>query len=175
MLLQSSYNYRERGMHTIVFAPAVDTRFGVGVVKSRIGIEAPAVSFSPGENLLARVSAEHAARPLDCVLVDEAQFLTRDQVQELSDVADRLSIPVLCYGLRTDFKGDLFEGSQWLLAWADKIVEIKAVCHCGRKATMVLRLSPTGQVVKEGEQVEIGGNERYVSVCRKHFKDNAVG
>ena len=171
VLLQSSYNYRERGMHTLVFIPALDTRAGVGVVRSRIGLEAEAIAFDRGEDLFARVRATHAAQAVSCVLVDEAQFLTRAQVHQLTDVSDQLHIPVLCYGLRTDFQGNLFEGSQWLLAWADDLTEIKTICHCGRKATMVLRLDDSGQPVHEGAQVEIGGNERYVSVCRRHFKD----
>jgi thymidine kinase len=172
LLLQSSYNYQERGMHTLLFTPAVDTRFGVGKIKSRIGLEAPAIVFTPEHNLLDRVQADHSALALSCVLVDEAQFLTRAQVQQLTQVADRLDIPVLCYGLRTDFQGNLFEGSQWLLAWADKLNEIKTVCHCGCKATMVLRIGQDGKAVKEGAQVEIGGNERYVSVCRRHFNES---
>ncbi len=170
VLLQSSYNYRERGMHTLIFTPGVDTRAGVGCVKSRIGLEAAAIAFDAQDDLLARVRADHAAQPVSCVLVDEAQFLTEAQVRELSDVADELDIPVLCYGLRTDFQGRLFEGSGWLLAWADDLSEIKTICHCGRKATMVLRLGADGHAVREGAQVEIGGNDRYVSVCRRHFK-----
>lgn len=170
VLLQSSYNYRERGMHTMVFTPALDTRGGRGRVHSRIGLAADAIAFESGEDLLARVRAEHATRPVSCVLVDEAQFLSEAQVRQLTDVADQLDVPVLCYGLRTDFQGHLFEGSRWLLAWADDLSEIKTICHCGRKATMVLRLDPRGLPVREGAQVEIGGNDRYVSVCRRHFK-----
>lgn len=172
MLLQSSYNYQERGMHTLLFTPALDTRFGVGKIKSRIGLEAPALMFTPEHNLYDRIQADHVAHALGCVLVDEAQFLTRAQVQQLTEVTDTLDVPVLCYGLRTDFQGNLFEGSQWLLAWADKLVELKTVCHCGSKATMVLRVDDHGHPVKEGMQVEIGGNERYVSVCRLHFKQS---
>jgi Thymidine kinase len=170
VLLQSSYNYHERGMHTLVFTPAIDTRAGLGRVRSRIGLEAEAIAFERGDDLLARVRTEHAARPVSCVLVDEAQFLTTLQVRQLGDVADELDIPVLCYGLRTDFQGRLFEGSAGLLGWADDISEIKTICHCGRKATMVLRLDARGLPVTEGAQVEIGGNDRYVSVCRRHFK-----
>jgi len=170
VLLQSSYNYRERGMHTLVFTPALDTRAGVGRVRSRIGLEAEATAFGAAEDLFAHVRAAHAAQAVSCVLVDEAQFLTQAQVRQLTEVADQLHIPVLCYGLRTDFQGRLFEGSQWLLAWADNLSEIKTICHCGRKATMVLRLDASGQPVREGAQVEIGGNDRYVSVCRRHFK-----
>ena len=171
VLLQSSYNYRERGMHTLVFIPALDTRAGVGVVRSRIGLEAEAIAFDRGEDLFARVRATHAAQAVSCVLVDEAQFLTRAQVHQLTDVSDQLHIPVLCYGLRTDFQGNLFEGSQWLLAWADDLTEIKTICHCGRKATMNLRVDATGHAVRDGAQVEIGGNDRYVAMCRHHFKE----
>jgi thymidine kinase len=173
LLLQSSYNYQERGLRTLLFTPSVDTRFGPGKIKSRIGLEAPAIAFTDRDDLLERVRAEHGRGPLSCVLVDEAQFLSLAQVQQLTAVTDDLEIPVLCYGLRTDFQGKLFEGSQWLLAWADKLIEIKTICHCGHKATMVLRLDAQGRAVTEGAQVEIGGNERYVSVCRKHFRQNA--
>jgi len=170
LLLQSSYNYRERGMHTLVFTPALDTRAGPGRVKSRIGLEAEAIAFDAADNLFERIRAEHATTPVSCALVDEAQFLSETQVRQLTDVTDGLNIPVLCYGLRTDFQGNLFEGSRCLLAWADDLCEIKTICHCGRKATMVLRLDANGQAVREGAQVEIGGNERYVSVCRRHHK-----
>jgi thymidine kinase len=170
VLLQSSYNYRERGMHTILFTPALDTRAGKGKVKSRIGLEANATAFAAGEDLLALTGAEHERQHLSCVLVDEAQFLTRAQVYQLTEVADVLGIPVLCYGLRTDFQGNLFEGSERLLAVADNLNEIKTICHCGRKATMNLRVDPSGRAVREGGQIEIGGNERYVAVCRRHHK-----
>ncbi len=170
ILLQSSYNYRERGMNTLVFAPDFDLRFGTGKVASRIGLESEAISFSQHDNLFKIVEKSHSIAPVHCTLVDEAQFLTKQQVRQLTDVCDQLGIPVLTYGLRTDFQGNLFEGSMYLLAWADSMQEIKTICHCGRKATMVLRLDSRGVPVKEGEQVEIGGNERYVSVCRKHFK-----
>jgi thymidine kinase len=170
-LLQSSYNYRERGMHTLVLAPQFDDRFGVGKVKSRIGIETEATTFSNDTDLLELIESSHQAEPLHCVLIDEAQFLTRDQVFQLSEVTDKLKIPVLAYGLRTDFQGEPFEGSKYLLAWSDNLKEIKAICHCGTKATMVLRLDSDGMAVTEGSQVEIGGNDRYVSMCRKHFKE----
>ena len=170
ILLQSSYNYRERGMRTLVFAPEIDDRFGAGVVSSRIGLQSEAIAFSISENLFRRIQHEHEKQKVDCVLVDEAQFLTRKQVRQLGDVCDDLGIPVLAYGLRTDFQGNLFEGSQYLMAWADNLNEIKTICHCGRKATMVLRIDSTGKPVREGEQIQIGGNERYVTVCRKHFK-----
>lgn len=171
VLLQSSYNYRERGMHTLLFIPAIDTRAGVGRIQSRIGLTADAMALQPTEDIFAHVKAAHAAQPVACVLIDEAQFLTRPQVEQLTDVSDRLGIPVLCYGLRTDFQGQLFPGSAALLALADNLIELKTICHCGRKATMNLRVGPDGRAVKEGAQVEIGGNERYVAMCRRHYKD----
>jgi thymidine kinase len=170
-LLQSSHNYRERGMRTLVLAPQLDTR-GNGKVSSRIGLEAPASLFGPGTDLFSLTRTEHAAQPVHCVLVDEAQFLLRPQVFQLGEIADRLSIPVLAYGLRTDFQGNLFEGSLHLLAWADNLIELKTICHCGRKATMVVRHGADGRVAREGAQIEIGGNERYISVCRRHFKES---
>ena len=170
VLLQSSYNYQERGMRTLVFVPAIDSRSGLGRVRSRIGLEAPAEVLTPTDNLLNRVRHEHTIDPIACVLIDEAQFLTRAQVEQLSDVADVLEIPVLCYGLRTDFQGQLFPGSGALLALADDLVELKTICHCGRKATMNLRLAADGRAVREGAQIEIGGNERYVAMCRRHHK-----
>ncbi|TWU47162.1 Thymidine kinase [Rubripirellula tenax] len=171
ILLQSSYNYRERGMNTLVLAPEIDNRMGAGKVSSRIGIDADAEVFNTADNLFVIVEHEHKRSPIHCVLIDEAQFLTKKQVHQLSDVCDTMNIPVLAYGLRTDFQGNLFEGSDALLAWADSLTEIKTICHCGSKATMVLRVDDTGRVVKEGQQVQIGGNERYVPVCRKHFKE----
>lgn len=174
-LLQSSYNYKERGMNTMVMAPLLDDRFGVGRVTSRIGIDAEATSFKKDDDLFKVVQSEINNRPLHCVLIDEAQFLTRDQVFQLSDVTDKLNIPVLAYGLRTDFQGEPFEGSKYLLAWSDNLKELKAICHCGTKATMVIRLDEDGNAVIEGSQVEIGGNDRYVSMCRKHFKEEFFG
>ncbi len=170
ILLQSSYNYRERGMNTIVFTPEFDDRFGVGKVASRIGLSADAVTFNQNTDLLQSVREKQKQQELHCVLVDEAQFLTTLQVRQLSDVCDVLSIPVLAYGLRTDFQGNLFEGSMQLLAWADTLVEIKTICHCGRKATMVLRVDANGNPMREGNQIQIGGNDRYITVCRQHFK-----
>ncbi len=170
-LLQSSYNYRERGMHTLVMAPELDDRYGIGRVASRIGLEADAATFRPGDSLQAVVAAAHAEKPLHCVLIDEAQFLTKEQVFELTEVTDAMDIPVLAYGLRTDFRGEPFEGSKYLLAWADNLKELKAICHCGTKATMVIRMDEAGNAVQEGAQIEIGGNDRYVSLCRKHFKE----
>ena len=170
-LLQSSYNYKERGMNTLVLAPQLDDRYGAGRVTSRIGIESEATTFGTDANLLKVVEEARADQPLHCVLIDEAQFLTRDQVFQLSEVTDDLNIPVLAYGLRTDFQGEPFEGSKYLLSWADNLKELKAICHCGTKATMVLRMDEDGNAVTEGSQVEIGGNDRYVSMCRRHFKE----
>jgi thymidine kinase len=174
VLLQSSYNYRERGMRTLVFSPEMDDRFGVGLVRSRIGLQSDSIAFNQSENLFRRVERERLVSPVHCVLVDESQFLTRLQVRQLSDICDSLDIPVLAFGLRTDFQGNLFEGSQHLLAWADSLHEIKTICHCGRKATMVLRVDSSGQPVRDGEQIQIGGNERYVTVCRMHFKQGLI-
>ena len=174
-LLQSSYNYRERGMNTLVLAPVLDDRYGVGKVASRIGLESEAMTFGQDDDLFDLVQSMVAEAPLHCVLIDEAQFLTKDQVFQLSEVTDKLRIPVLAYGLRTDFQGEPFEGSKYLLAWSDNLRELKAICHCGRKATMVLRLDDEGNAVTEGSQVEIGGNDRYVSTCRKHFKEAFFG
>jgi len=170
-LLQSSYNYNERGMNPLVLTPQLDNRSGEGKVASRIGLNAEATTFVQTDNLLDRIKELHEARPVHCVLVDEAQFLTKQQVRQLSDVVDELDIPVLAYGLRTDFQGNLFEGSENLLAWADSLTEIKTICHCGRKATMVLRLGEDGKPLRDGAQVKIGGNETYMSVCRRHFKE----
>ncbi|MER3546259.1 MAG: thymidine kinase [Rhodanobacteraceae bacterium] len=172
-LLQSAYNYRERGMRTLVLKPEIDTRASAEVttIASRIGLASQARSFHRDDDLRALVEADIAAHgALHCVLVDEAQFLSKAQVWQLTDIVDALRIPVLSYGLRTDFRGELFEGSQWLLAWADELHEIKTICHTGKKATMVVRVDGRGRAVKSGPQVEIGGNERYVSVSRAEFK-----
>ncbi len=174
-LLQASFNYRERGMHTMVFTAAIDDRFHPGVITSRIGIEAEANMFAPDTDMRAAIEAEHDATPLACVLVDEAQFLTKLQVFQLASVADDLGIPVLAYGLRTDFRAELFEGSKCLLALADVLVELKAVCACGRKATMNLRIDAEGDAVRDGAQTEIGGNDRYVALCRRHFMEQWRG
>jgi len=170
-LLQSSYNYRERGMNTLVLAPQLDDRFGAGKVTSRIGIETDARTFLPDDDLLALVEARNKHSQLHCVLIDEAQFLTKDQVFQLGEVTDNMNIPVLAYGLRTDFQGEPFEGSKYLLAWSDNLKELKAICDCGSKATMVVRFDEGGNAITEGSQIEIGGNDRYVSMCRKHFKE----
>jgi len=171
VLLQSSYNYKERGMRTLLFTPAIDTRTGVGKIQSRIGLNSEAIPLQTDDDLLTHVQIAHVADPVACVLIDEAQFLTREQVRQASDIADLLRIPVLCYGLRTDFQAQLFPGSAELLALADNLIELKTICHCGRKATMNLRVNAQGQAVKEGAQVEIGGNDRYVAMCRRHFKE----
>ena len=172
-LLQSSYNYRERNMNTLVYTAAIDDRFGVGKVTSRIGISEDAHLFNAGTDLFAEISKYMSSDNLHCVLVDEAQFLTKQQVYQLSDVVDKLNVPVLCYGLRTDFQAELFEGSQYLLAWADQLEEMKTICYCGRKANFVLRLNEHGDVMKEGEQIQIGGNDSYLSVCRLHYKEKS--
>lgn len=170
-LLQASYNYQERGMETLLFSPRVDTRYKVGTVFSRIGLEAASHSFGKNDNLFEFVvEALKKTKNLKCVLVDEAQFLTKAQVQQLSDVVDRLNMPVLTYGLRSDFCGEPFEGSLYLLILADKVGEIKTICHCGSKAIMNMRIDAEHRKVTQGEQLEIGGNERYIAVCRKHFK-----
>ena len=170
-LLQSAHNYHERGMRTLIFTPKLDNRYGDGVVASRIGLKADGWIFARNDDLLHMTQDDIAAHgPLHCVLVDEAQFLSKAQVWQLTEIVDRLKIPVLSYGLRTDFRGELFEGSQYLLAWADNLVEIKTICHSGKKATMVVRVDAEGRAVTAGPQVEIGGNERYVSVSRAEFK-----
>ncbi len=180
-LLQSAHNYRERGMRTLILTPQLDDRYGVGVVASRIGLQAEARIFDREDDLQGIVRHDIAAHgatgsgALHCVLVDEAQFLTRAQVWQLGELVDQLHIPVLAYGLRTDFRGELFEGSQYLLAWADDLIEIKTICHTGKKATMVVRVDEHGRAVSQGPQVEIGGNERYVSVSRAEFKKVMAG
>ena len=170
-LLQSAYNYRERGMRVAILTPRLDDRAGAGAVASRIGLQAQGIAFNRETDLQTLIAADITAHGiLHCVLVDEAQFLSRSQVWQLSEVVDAMKIPVLCYGLRTDFRGELFEGSQYLLAWADELSEIKTICHSGKKATMNLRVDANGRAVQDGPQVEIGGNERYISVSRAEFK-----
>ena len=169
VLLQSSHNYHERGMKTLLLTPAINQRDGMGKIASRIGLTKDAESFKQEDDLRLLIDRTHEQAPIACVLIDEAQFLTRPQVEQLAKVADQAGIPVLCYGIRTDFKGNLFPGSAALLGWADNLIELKTICHCGRKATMNLRTDAEGKPIKEGEQVEIGGNERYVAMCRKCF------
>lgn len=176
VLLQSSHNYKERGMQTLLFTPSIDTRYQYGTICSRIGLSEQAYAFSEHDNLFSITHRlQEQGTKYACVLIDEAQFLTREQVHQLTDIADRLSIPVLAYGLRTDFRGELFLGSQFLLAWADELVELKTICHCGRKAIMNMRIDGNGDAVVEGDQVFIGGNESYVSTCRKHYKQREAG
>lgn len=170
-LLQSSYNYNERGMSTLIFTAEIDNRFAKGKVSSRIGLSAEALLFSPTTNMAEIIKSEICTQKVHCVLIDECQFLTKQQVEQLCDIVDNFDIPVLCYGLRTDFLGELFVGSQYLLAWADKLVELKTVCYCGRKANKVLRVGSDGIPMYEGAQVDIGGNEKYISVCRKHHAE----
>lgn len=175
VLLQSSYNYHERGMKTLLFTPKVDTRAGTGKIASRIGLDADAIPYDNDFNLYEFTKNEMAKHPeLKCVLVDEAQFMTKDQVLQLTEIVDELDIPVLAYGLRTDFVGEPFPGSKYLLGLADNLVEIKTICHCGRKATMNMRIDANGKKVTVGEQVQIGGNESYMSVCRKHYKSGEL-
>ena len=171
LLLQSAHNYRERGMRVLILTPVLDDRVGRGTVASRIGLQAPGTAFDRSDDLERLVRLDMAGHgALHCVLVDEAQFLTRTQAWQLTEVVDAIGIPVLCYGLRTDFRGELFEGSQALLGWADELEEIKTICHSGRKATMTVRVDEGGRAVHAGPQIEIGGNERYVSVSRAEFK-----
>ena len=171
VLLQASHNYGERGMKTMLFTAELDNRSKVGNISSRIGLSEKASTFNNDDNLFSSVEKRLNTDKISCVFVDEAQFLTDKQVWELSDVVEILNIPVMCFGLRTDFQGKLFEGSSSLLAIADELKEIKTICHCGKKANMVVRVDSNGKVLKEGAQIEIGGNEKYISLCRKHWKN----
>lgn len=169
-LLQSSYNYQERGMDTILFTPSIDDRFSSSSVSSRIGLKEEAVLFDDDFNFFSYSKTALSSNDnIKCILIDEAQFLTKNQVKQLTKIADILSLPVLAYGLRSDFKAEPFEGSTYLLVWADELIEIKTICHCGRKAIMNVRMDEQGNILKSGKQVQIGGNELYVSTCRKHF------
>jgi thymidine kinase len=171
VLLQSSYNYQERGMDTLLFSPDIDARFGARKIASRIGLSAEAISFGRDYNLFDYVAREQTINPkLHCILVDEAQFLTKEQVHQLTDIVDQLNLPVLAYGLRSDFKGEPFEGSLYLLILADNLLEIKTICFCGKKATMNARVDSNGKILRSGAQVQIGGNESYTAMCRKHYK-----
>jgi thymidine kinase len=174
VLLQAEYNYRENDMRTYLLTAAIDNRAGVGRIASRIGIGAEADLFDSSADLFDKIRSRHRQENLACVFVDEAQFLTREQVWQLARVVDDLKLPVLCYGLRVDFRGELFPGSATLLALADEMREVRTICHCGRKATMVIRQDQDGKALLDGEQVQIGGNETYVSLCRKHWRE-AVG
>jgi thymidine kinase len=170
MLLQASYNYRERGMRTVILIAALDERAGRGRVSSRIGLSSDAIPFSSADDLFSMIADMHASEAIACVFVDEAQFLASEQVWQLARVCDRVGIPVMAYGLRTDFQGKLFPGSHELLAVADELREVRTICHCGRKATMVVRVDEAGEVIREGAQVDVGGNEKYVSLCRRHWE-----
>ena len=170
-LLQSSYNYNECGLRTVLYTAQIDDRYSQGKVSSRLGINAEAQLFNSDTDLLVEVNLMQADEPIACVLIDEAQFLTKVQVRQLTDIVDELHIPVLAYGIRTDFLGQTFSGSAALPAWADKLVELKTICHCGRKANFVIRINSNGNAATDGAQVEVGGNERYQALCRKHFKN----
>lgn len=172
ILLQSSYNYNERGMETLLFTPVIDNRYAEGQIHSRIGLHADAVSFDKDFNLFdyTRQKKQNSAK-LQCVLIDEAQFLNKQQVIQLTEIVDQLNLPVLAYGLRSDFKGEPFEGSMYLLIMADNLHEIKTICHCGKKAIMVSRIDASGRAIRTGEQIQIGGNEQYLPMCRKHFNE----
>jgi thymidine kinase len=170
LLLQASYNYRERGMDTYLITARLDTRAGEGRIASRIGIAAEADTFAPDENLFDKIAARLEAGPVACVFLDEAQFLSRAQVWQLARTVDDLGVPVMCYGLRVDFRGELFPGSAALLALADEMREVRTICHCGKKATMVVRMGPDGRALTDGAQVQVGGNESYVALCRRHWR-----
>lgn len=175
-LLQSSYNYNERGMDTLLLVPQIDNRYGECKVTSRIGLDALAHAFDNNFDLYSFVKDSVTKNSnIKCILVDEAQFLNKEQVKQLAEITDDFNIPVLAYGLRTDFQGELFEGSKYLLGLADQLIELKTICHCGRKATMNMRIDAKGKKVVEGAQVEIGGNDRYIAVCRKHFREGNSG
>lgn len=170
-LLQSSYNYNERGLKTVLYTAQIDDRYSKGKVTSRLGINAEADLFNKETDLFSEIRTTLAKENLSCVLIDEAQFLTKVQVRQLTDIVDHLNIPVLAYGIRTDFLGQTFTGSAALLAWADKLIELKTICHCGKKANFVIRIDSNDQAIIDGNQVEIGGNERYQVLCRRHFKE----
>jgi thymidine kinase len=170
LLLQAAHNYREGGMATYLITAQFDKRAGAGRIASRIGIGEDADTFAPNEDMFAKISARLAAGPVACIFIDECQFLTKEQVWQLARAVDDLGVPIMCYGLRVDFQGSLFPGSAALLAWADEMREVRTICHCGKKATMVVRKGPDGRALREGDQVVIGGNETYVSMCRRHWR-----
>ncbi len=174
-LLQADYNYRERGMDTLLFAPAIDTRYQKNQITSRIGIKAPATAFDSEFDFLAFTKETLKSQSYQCILIDEAHFLNKKQVEQLCMIADYLNIPVIAYGLRSDFLGEPFEGSQYLLLMAEELIEIKAMCHCGAKATMNMRIDQEGNKITHGDQIEIGGNDRYVSTCRRHYTEGDSG
>jgi thymidine kinase len=172
ILLQSAYNYKERGMDTLLFTPSIDTRYGQGKITSRIGLNTDAISIDSQFNLFEHTQAKLSKNPkITCVFVDEAQFLSKQQVEQLTEIVDTLNLPVLAYGLRNDYRGETFEGSLYLLIWADNLVEIKTICHCGRKAIMNTRIDANGKAIRAGSGVHIGGNESYIAMCRRHFKE----
>ena len=173
-LLQASHNYREGGMATYLMTAQFDNRAGEGRIASRIGIGEPADTFAPGEDMFAKLKSRFSREKASCVFIDEAQFLSKDQVWQLACAVDDMNVPVMCYGLRVDFQGNLFPGSAALLAWADEMREVRTICHCGKKATMVIRRGPDGRAMHEGEQMQIGGNETYVSLCRRHWREAMV-
>ena len=173
-LIKVAYNYEERGKHVLTLIPSVDDRYGVGLITSRIGLQREADIFNEDTNILDLFIQKNTDHPVDCVLIDECQFLKKHHVEELAEIVDSFEVPVLAYGLKNDFQNELFEGSYYMLAYADKIEEIKTICWCGRKATMVARLV-NGNIVKQGEQIVIGGNDMYVSLCRKHYNDGRLG
>lgn len=170
LLLQAAHNYREGGMDSYLITALMDNRAGMGRIASRIGIGEPADTFASGEDMFAKIAARQARGPIACVFIDEAQFLSKDQVWQLARAVDDLGVPVMAYGLRVDFQGNLFPGSAALLAWADEMREVRTICHCGKKATMVIRRGPDGLALRDGAQVQIGGNETYVSLCRRHWR-----
>ena len=174
-LLQTSHGYRERGLETMVFTSSKDDRYGKSEVVSRVGLRSAAYTYAESDNIYEMVQNENEKNKLSCILIDESQFLAKAQVEQLGKIVDELNITVMAFGIRTDFQGELFEGSKYLLAWADRLKELRAVCHCGSKATMIVRVSEDGSIIRSGDQVEIGGNERYHSLCRKHFYDGIVG
>ncbi len=175
LLLQASHNYRESGMQTYLITAQMDNRAGAGKIASRIGIGQEADTFAPDEDLYHKLSLRLTLCTVACVFIDEAQFLTKEQVWQLARAVDDLGVPVMCYGLRVDFQGNLFPGSAALLAWADEMREVRTICHCGKKATMVMRRGPDGRALRDGEQVQIGGNETYVSLCRRHWRAEVEG
>jgi thymidine kinase len=169
-LLQASHNYREGGMVTYLLTAQFDNRAGGGRIASRIGIAEDADTFAPTDDMFAKINTRLALGTVACIFIDEAQVLTKDQVWQLARAVDDLGVPIMCYGLRVDFKGDLFPGSAALLAWADEMREVRTICHCGKKATMVIRRGPDGRALRDGAQVLVGGNETYVSLCRRHWR-----
>ena len=175
MLLQANHNYLERGLMPVIYTSHLENRFSENEIVSRIGLKHKSNIFTTKTNIYKDISKLSDKVSVDCLLIDEAQFLTKDQVKQLGIIVDKLDIPVMTFGIRTDFQGNLFEGSKYLLAWADNLKEIKTICHCGRKATMVLKINSSGKIILEGTQIDIGGQEKYVSVCRKHFFEKNIG